>query len=1606
MRLFKRLMQHLESVTVFHRMMGFAFVSFFVVAGIGGLVFSQIETDDFIEQAAQNPRWVEVAVRALRREVSLLRAVTYKAVSESDPSFRDELLVQVGDIEQKLDKAIADLRKNFRGDPQLIEKLATTLNEERAYRAETLTLLGKGQRDVAIARTSAEMSGHGVFVLSAHFDEIDEFAAKQFETIFLDGKKNFKEHLHQTLRFLLFGGVLLICSAIIFTRSITRPLRVICDRIDGLASGELAEEVPFQQQRNEIGEIGRGVAVLQGVYRRMEEERWVKSNIAEIAARLQAATDFGELSDRLFQHLAPALGAGQGVIYRLDEEAQQLRLLGSYACPNHDQLRTHLALGESLIGQCAKDNRRITLAAISDDHVKIGSGLGQSRPNWLVVMPIGFADKVLGVIELAFTGPMKECGQSLLDGLIPVVALNLQVLARSDDARKLLSATQAQAQRLEIQAQLLENQTSELSAQKDELRATEAWYRGIIESAPDGMLVADPSGVIVLANPKTESIFGYAPGTLTGKNVEVLIKLAGEVGFSEVYCSGGKRANVFDGIAEIGELEGIRHSGELVPVEVGLSRLPEREGHGVAVCASIRDISERKIAEKRILFNRFVVENAAPMIWVDTRSEQIVYANRATLQRSGYSSAELVGMPMDQFTVGLTSSMLHALLTTLQSDQSLHIFEGSYRTKNAEVVDVEATAFLAADDERTLLVLSVKDITAIKRADQQAKRQSGIMSALINAIPDLIFYKDTQGVYLGCNDAFARLHGRSVDQITHRTAHALLPHDVAERITAEDERVLTELASTRSEHWESYPDGRRVLLDAVKTPFWSSDGELLGLLVISRDITARKAAEEEVRRARDLAEDATRMKSDFLANMSHEIRTPMNAIIGMAHLALRTELSPKQRDYLRKIQDSGKHLLGIINDTLDFSKIEAGKLSVEHVEFELEKLLDNVANLITEKASAKGLELIFDIADDVPRSLIGDSLRMGQVLINFANNAVKFTDQGEVDIIARVRERTEKDVVLYFAIRDTGIGLTESQVGQLFQSFQQADSSTTRKYGGTGLGLVIAKKLAGLMGGEVGVESVPGEGSTFWFTARLGIGAGGSARAQRLIPAHDLRHRRMLVVDDNDNARSVLVEMLRSMSFLVDDAASGAAAITRTKEACHNGTAYEVILLDWRMPGMDGIETARALRALKLDPAPHLVMVTAYGREEVLHDAEQMGIEDVLIKPVGPSLLFDTLMRVLGGEPSGLHQVFAEGAGIDARLDAIRGARVLLVEDNELNVEVATGLLHEAGMVVEHAENGAVAVRSVQANHYDIVLMDMQMPVMDGVTATREIRKVIGASKLPVVAMTANAMQSDRDRCIDAGMQDFVAKPIEPEELWQALLKWIAPSDSAKNIPASRLAARGAGPDQAADGVELLRGVSGLDVAAGLRRVLGRKPLYLAMVRKYAGAERNAANALRAALDAGDAATAERLAHTSKAVAGNIGAGEVQQVAAVLEQEIHSGAARVVIDAALDNFAEKLASLLEALAAVVPPEVVPDAVIVDESVLNAALGRITELLAEDDAFAMRLFSDHEPLLRSAFPTDFPAIQEALRSFQFSTALERLNAAIARRVASPLAASAS
>ena len=740
------------------------------------------------------------------------------------------------------------------------------------------------------------------------------------------------------------------------------------------------------------------------------------------------------------------------------------------------------------------------------------------------------------------------------------------------------------------------------------------------------------------------------------------------------------------------------------------------------------------------------------------------------------------------------------------------------------------------------------------------------------------------------------------------------------------------------------------------------------------------------------AESATRMKSDFLANMSHEIRTPMNAIIGMTHLIQGTELTPRQRNYLGRIEASGHHLLGIINDILDLSKIQAGKMSTEVVDFKLEHLLDNVVGLVAEKAADKGLELIVNIARDVPPNLLGDPLRLGQILVNYANNAVKFTDRGEVEISVSVVKRHGHEVVLRFAVRDTGIGIDEVQRQKLFKDFEQGDSSTTRKYGGTGLGLAIVSRLVELMGGQFGMDSQPGLGSTFWFTVPLET----RGAVPTLTIAADAAHIwRVLVVDDNASARARLSDMLTGMRFSVDTAEGGAAALEAIRTAQEREQTYDVVLLDWKMPDMTGVDVARQIRAMAITKPPHLCLVMAFGREHLYASAKPEGLDSLLVKPVSPSVLFDHMMRVLGREA---FQTLPGQATTAMNLDALRGASVLLVEDNEINREVASEMLQDAGIRVTTAEHGQQALdRLLMGELFDIVLMDMQMPVLDGLAATAAIRALPAHAALPIVAMTANAMATDRQRCLDAGMNDFVAKPIDPKQLWGALLRWMPRRSVASRAGATATAPLPSSgferPQEAL--LPLPWMIDGLDAVLGLRRCLGKPELYRSLLRQFIERQGNVGQELQQAIDQAQWVTAQRLAHTLKSVSGNLGAVQLQEKAEVLERSlsVHQGAPveRAALTQQINEVDQSMHILTKQLGAALglaKPRVLPAEPVggTEGIALQAVYADLVRSLTQGEFGAVELLERHSGQLAHAMGTDFDRLVRAVEVFDFDSAL--------------------
>ena len=884
-----------------------------------------------------------------------------------------------------------------------------------------------------------------------------------------------------------------------------------------------------------------------------------------------------------------------------------------------------------------------------------------------------------------------------------------------------------------------------------------------------------------------------------------------------------------------------------------------------------------------------IVEAAIDAIITVNHANHIQMANPAALRMFAAESQAMVGQPIDRFIAAQHQPSNSGFLALGPATSSAVPAGGSHaiitgQRLNGESFPAEASVSHIAVDGARLAIVMLRDVTDRLQAEaailalndsleQQVEQrtaklrettlrleeQQRILQAA-HAEQRTIFETLTvgiallkDGVIVRCNRRLEEIFGYPPAQLDGLVTRALFTDDAHyASIQMAAQQASRDGTMVRSDHELVRHDGQR---------FWAritgrqlQDGqESRTLVVVVEDMTLQREAERAIQNASERAQEASRAKSDFLANMSHEIRTPMNAIIGLSYLMLKTDLSAHQRDQVRKIQSSSQLLLGIINDVLDYSKIEAGKLRIEKIAFKLESVFDNVGSLLAEKAASKGLQLHWVVDPDVPAWLVGDPLRLGQILVNYADNAVKFTSAGSVTIRLSLRESSATELVLFGAVTDTGIGLTDAQLARLFQSFQQADSSTTREFGGTGLGLVICRQLAGLMQGEVGAESTPGRGSTFWFTARLG-------RSDRAATAPE--------------ATSL--------------AASAAL------------TASDV-----------------------MDPEP---------------------------------------------------------------LRAIQGARVLLVEDNALNREVACALLRDAGLIVDEAVNGQKALERLQEVRYDVVLMDMQMPVMDGVAATRELRLWPDLQQLPVIAMTANALASARQTCLDAGMNDLVIKPIEPALLFDALLKWVQPTlpptDAVAVSPASARPRTDAQDD--------------IDVASGLRRVRGKKAFYVSLLRRFVQGQSTTIADLRGALYIGNGDEAVRLVHTLKGLAGSVGAVGVQRHAEALEQAMYEGQSLQMLEVSLHGLERELQPFLAQLHAHLPWQDHAMGLVEDDPdpmVLAAVCRRLAALLADDNLEAVDLLVENEALLRRTFVDAFDRIEAEIRNFNCASALAQLEVAV-------------
>jgi PAS domain S-box-containing protein len=803
-----------------------------------------------------------------------------------------------------------------------------------------------------------------------------------------------------------------------------------------------------------------------------------------------------------------------------------------------------------------------------------------------------------------------------------------------------------------------------------------------------------------------------------------------------------------------------------------------------------------------------------------------------------------------------------------------------------------------------------QDITEAKQAEQEIKASERrvreteeFYRSVLELAPDGLMVVDDHGVIELANTQCEHLFGCPRTRLIGQSIEALVPTDrpwrAILREISEETPVLREMGVNRDLcglHKDGTPFPVEIGLSAL--PAGNRTGAKVAVSIL--DISERKQQENALKQAKARAEEATEMKSLFLANMSHEMRTPMNAVIGLAHLALKTELTPKQHDYIGKIHHAGRSLLSVINDILDFSKIEAGKLDIEEIDFALDDIISSVTTLTGQRAHDKGIEFLANVPSSIPVNLIGDPMRVGQILTNLVNNAIKFTEKGEIRLRTECVERSEAMVELQFSVSDTGIGMSPEQVSRLFQPFTQADMSTTRKHGGTGLGLTISRKLVEMMGGRIWLESELNVGSTFFFTVPFGIGAETGSR--HVVPSQ-LKKLRVLVVDDSAAAREILLDALCDITGSIDAVGSGAEAIEAIGR--HEPLSpYDIVFMDRQMPGMSGLAAIRRIKANQaIAHQPRIVLVTALGREEVREEAEQLGIDRFLMKPVTRSMLIDSLVTIFAPGAPELSRAVA-----DCDPQRLRGIRVLLAEDNEINQQIAVELLQGVGALVDVVENGRAAIDMLTVagaeQRYDLVLTDLQMPEMDGYQVATHIRADARFRHLPIIAMTAHAIVEERERCFAVGMDDHVSKPIDADDLFETVSRHCRPL----SLPSTSLVRT--------DPIEALSRIEDLDTVSGLRRVAGNKELYVRLLRQFVGQHTRTPKLLSEQFTRSDLEVIERNVHSLRGVAGNLGAQAVERAARSLEQAIHDRPEPSRLNALALTLSKTLAELLAQLTAV------------------------------------------------------------------------------------------
>jgi len=1001
-------------------------------------------------------------------------------------------------------------------------------------------------------------------------------------------------------------------------------------------------------------------------------------------------------------------------------------------------------------------------------------------------------------------------------------------------------------------------------------------------------------------------------------------------------------------------------------------------------------LMERKQGEETLRLEQEKAQQylniAGSVIVVIAEDSTINLVNKAGIQLLGYTEEELIGENWFDKVVHPQACMITKTIFNqimMGKIKPVEFYEDLISLKDGtEKLMAWHNVLIYDKNARIIGILaSGEDITEHRNADKELHK----LSQAVEQSPVSVVITDRQGRIQYVNTKFCeRTHYRP-EEVMGQNPKILksgsLPHSFYQELW----QTILAGRIWRGDFLNKTKEGDQYWERASISSIMDAAGHITHFIAIKEDITEQKKMEEELLEAKVEAELSNKAKGDFLANMSHEIRTPMNAVIGLTHLALQTDLLPKQRDYLQKISVSAQSLMKIINDILDFSKFAAGKIVMENIQFNLWQVMEEVTTILYSTAEEKGLEMVLNVAQNVPMRLRGDPHRLKQILLNLLSNSLKFTEQGEVVLTVKLVKQVSNKVQLEFNLRDTGIGMNEQEKSRLFNAFTQADGSTTRKYGGTGLGLVISKQLVELMGGAMHVKSQPAQGSEFIFTANFGS----YEEDEQQCFSHNIKNLKVLVIDDNESSLLACKEILEGLTCRVFLAISGEDGIEQLTLA-HENEPFDLILMDWMMPSMDGFETAQQIRSHLTGPTIPIILVTSNSEEKIRKQADEMNLEGFLIKPVTPSILFNEIVGIFG---KGRCQTAYPISGVVPAVEQwnhLRGARILLVEDNEINLQVAREIMEQKNMIVTVARNGWEAVQLVRSMDFDGVLMDIQMPEMGGLEATELIRQDYPLINLPIIAMTADVVPLRIQEYLATGMNDCIFKPIDIEQMFKTISKWVQPH----SIIMDSVMQTGKSQETQQAGLVDVPPLQGINVESGLARVGGNKKLYHKLLLQFLENNEGTVAMLQVALKQGDYPRATMNLHTLKGVAGTIGADHLYAATRDLEKRIKEGQDEKIAQQ-MEYFSSSLLGVLhsirgleESVAESNSPQKGENRTDLSQS--KALIETLQGYLANYDTEATAVFEKLKALpVSNHYQVEFKKIQMALNNYDFEKALEQL-----------------